>query len=132
MENTTRHRHNAEANPDQIQVCEDGDVQSENSSIDESEIDFVPDANHELDIIRTKTFMYVSDLARKSNKSLAKKSSLYNWNLMTIAIFYGLPGKIFDDYSLRYLLQDSDFVYVLECFKIRKLISSKSLIKLFR
>ena len=91
-ENTTRHRHNAEANPDQIQVCEDGDAQSENSSIDENEIDFVPDANHELDIIRTKTFMYVSDLARKSNKSLAKKSSLYNWNLMTIAIFYGLPG----------------------------------------
>ena len=35
--------------------------------------------------------MYVSDLARKSPKVLAKKSSLYHWNLLTIAIFYGLP-----------------------------------------
>ena len=35
--------------------------------------------------------MYVSDLARKSPRVLAKKSALYNWNLITIAIFYGLP-----------------------------------------
>ena len=95
VENSTRHRHNADA--DQIQVCEDGDVaqdiQSETSSLNETEIDFVPDALSDLEIIRTKTFMYVSDLARKSNRALAKKSSLYNWNLMTIAIFYGLPGK---------------------------------------
>ena len=90
---TSRHRHNAD--PDQIQVCEEGDTgqdQSETSSLNESEIDFVPDALSDIEIIRTKTFMYVSDLARKSNRALAKKSSLYNWNLMTIAIFYGLPG----------------------------------------
>ena len=49
------------------------------------------DAEIEKDVFRTKTFMYVSDLARKSPRVLAKKSALYNWNLITIAIFYGLP-----------------------------------------
>ena len=29
--------------------------------------------------------------AREYARVLAKKSALYNWNLITIAIFYGLP-----------------------------------------
>ena len=49
------------------------------------------DANRDKDVFRTKTVLYVSDLARKSPKVLAKKSSMYHWNLLTIAIFYGLP-----------------------------------------
>ena len=49
------------------------------------------DADKDKDVFRTKTFMYVSDLARKSPGVHAKKSSLYHWNLITIAIFYGLP-----------------------------------------
>ena len=67
------------------------DMASEDSSIDETDIDFLDDAEIEKDVFRTKTFMYVSDLARKSPRVLAKKSALYNWNLITIAIFYGLP-----------------------------------------
>ena len=54
-------------------------------------IDFLEDADKDKDVFRTKTFMYVSDLARKSPRVHAKKSSLYHWNLITIAIFYGLP-----------------------------------------
>lgn len=76
---------------DSIEVLASESVRSEDSSIDETDIDFLQDADQEKDVFRTKTFMYVSDLARKSPKVLAKKSSLYNWNLMTIAIFYGLP-----------------------------------------
>ena len=67
------------------------DKVSEDSSIDETDIDFLDDAEREKDVFRTKTFIYVSDLARKSPRVLAKKSALYNWNLITIAIFYGLP-----------------------------------------
>jgi dsRNA-gated channel SID-1 len=43
------------------------------------------------EIFRTKTFLFVSDLARKHHLLLAKKSMMYHWNLLTIAIFYGLP-----------------------------------------
>jgi hypothetical protein len=99
-----RHRHCAEPNaeqglpddsPDHIQVVSTiaaaNDTISEDSSLDETDIDFLRDAELEKDVFRTKTFLYVSDLARKSPQVLAKKSSLYNWNLMTIAVFYGLP-----------------------------------------
>lgn len=91
-----RQRHNAEPNgaQDEIQVVEENvrdNVSQSDSSIDETDIDFLQDAEFEKDVFRTKTFLYVSDLARKSPRVLAKKSSLYNWNLMTIAIFYGLP-----------------------------------------
>ena len=61
------------------------------SSIDETDIDMLVDADFEKDIFRTKTFLYISDLARKSPRVLAKKTQLYQWNLITIAIFYGLP-----------------------------------------
>ena len=42
-------------------------------------------------VFRTKTMLFVSDLSRKSPRVLSKKSQLYQWNLITIAIFYGLP-----------------------------------------
>ena len=68
------------------------EIRSEStSSLDETDIDFLEDADKDKDVFRTKTFMYVSDLARKSPRDHAKKSSLYHWNLITIAIFYGLP-----------------------------------------
>ena len=68
------------------------EIRSEStSSLDETDIDFLEDADKDKDVFRTKTFMYVSDLARKSPRVHAKKSSLYHWNLITIAIFYGLP-----------------------------------------
>ena len=67
------------------------DPLSEDSSVDELDIDTLPDADFEKDIFRTKITLHVSDLARKSSRVLSKKSNLYFYNLATIAIFYGLP-----------------------------------------
>ena len=67
------------------------DFVSEDSSIDEDDIDMLTDADNDKDVFRTKTMLFVSDLARKSPKVLRKKSQLYQWNLLTIAIFYALP-----------------------------------------
>jgi len=67
------------------------DCVSDDSSIDEDDIDMLTDADDEKEVFRTKTVVYVSDLARKSPSVLRKKASLYHWNLITIAIFYGLP-----------------------------------------
>ncbi len=33
----------------------------------------------------------MSDLARKHHLLLSRKAMMYHWNLLTIAIFYGLP-----------------------------------------
>ena len=55
---------------------ESSDKVSEDSSLDETDIDFLEDAEIEKDVFRTKTFMYVSDLARKSPRVLAKVCSL--------------------------------------------------------
>ncbi|XP_025101471.1 SID1 transmembrane family member 1-like isoform X2 [Pomacea canaliculata] len=59
--------------------------------LDTSDVDFLPDADFEKDVLRAKTVLYVSDLARKSYKRLSKTFKVYHWNLITIAIFYGLP-----------------------------------------
>ncbi|XP_077867553.1 SID1 transmembrane family member 1-like [Saccoglossus kowalevskii] len=64
---------------------------SDDSSIDEDEIDMLHDIEEEKDIYRTKTFLYVSDLARKDRKALRKKYKLYHWNLLPISVFYALP-----------------------------------------
>ena len=40
---------------------------------------------------RTKTILTVMDLARKNPRILRKKSQLYLWNLLTVAVFYALP-----------------------------------------
>ncbi|GBO43570.1 SID1 transmembrane family member 1, partial [Araneus ventricosus] len=37
------------------------------------------------------TILFVSDLARKKEKYLSDRTKVYSWNLLTIAIFYGLP-----------------------------------------
>ncbi|RUS79414.1 hypothetical protein EGW08_012827 [Elysia chlorotica] len=66
-------------------------VSSSSGVIDESAIDFLPDADYEKDVFRTKTALFVSDLARKKRSKLAKIYKTFYWNLLTIAIFYGLP-----------------------------------------
>ncbi|TRY77952.1 hypothetical protein TCAL_06467 [Tigriopus californicus] len=71
--------------------CDHIETLSEDSSLDETDLDALEDANFEKDVYRTKKTLYLSDLARKSPRVLAKKSNLYHWNLWTIAIFYGLP-----------------------------------------
>jgi len=40
---------------------------------------------------RTKTFLTLMDLARKDPRILRKKSQMYLWNLLTVAVFYSLP-----------------------------------------
>lgn len=61
------------------------------SSLDEDDIDMLTDAESDKDIFRTKTFLYVSDLARKEMRVLTKKSQLYIWGLLTVGVFYGVP-----------------------------------------
>ncbi|CAG2208520.1 SID1 transmembrane family member 2,SID1 transmembrane family member 1 [Mytilus edulis] len=56
----------------------------------DSSIDFLPDADKEKDVFRTKTILFVVDLARKSRKKVAKSYSLFCRNLAAISIFYGL------------------------------------------
>jgi hypothetical protein len=40
---------------------------------------------------RTKSIVTLMDLARKDSRILRKKSQLYLWNLLTVAVFYSLP-----------------------------------------
>ncbi|XP_063219057.1 SID1 transmembrane family member 1-like [Bacillus rossius redtenbacheri] len=61
------------------------------SSLDETDIDMLMDADSEKEIFRTKTVLTVADLARKHPRVLHKKSQLYLWNLLTVAVFYSLP-----------------------------------------
>ncbi|KDR19041.1 SID1 transmembrane family member 1-like [Zootermopsis nevadensis] len=61
------------------------------SSLDETDIDMMQDADSDKDVFRTKTFLTVMDLARKNPRILRKKSQLYLWNLLTVAVFYSLP-----------------------------------------
>ncbi|XP_058866366.1 SID1 transmembrane family member 2-like isoform X2 [Acipenser ruthenus] len=61
------------------------------SSVEEDEYDTLADIESDKNVIRTKKFLYVSDLARKDKKILSKKYQIYFWNIATIAVFYALP-----------------------------------------
>ncbi|XP_060702675.1 SID1 transmembrane family member 2 isoform X2 [Hemiscyllium ocellatum] len=61
------------------------------SSIEEDEYDTLADIDSDKNVIRTKRFLYVSDLARKDKRVLSKKYKIYFWNIATIAVFYALP-----------------------------------------
>ncbi|XP_064595642.1 SID1 transmembrane family member 1-like isoform X2 [Liolophura sinensis] len=82
-------------------------------SLDTTDIDLLHDADEEKEVVRTKTFLYVADLARKSRKSLAKRYKLYHWNLVTIAIFYGLPvvQLVITYQQVLHLTGDEDICY---------------------
>ncbi|XP_071044325.1 SID1 transmembrane family member 1 isoform X2 [Parasteatoda tepidariorum] len=60
-------------------------------SFDETDMDKLPDAELDKNVVRTKTIIFVSDLAKKKDKYLSDRSKVYSWNLLTVAIFYGLP-----------------------------------------
>ncbi|CAK9831549.1 SID1 transmembrane family member 1 [Anthophora retusa] len=66
-------------------------VSSNDSSLDEDDIDFMQDAFSYKEVVRTKRVISVCDLARKNPKILMHKSRLYLFYLLTIAIFYTLP-----------------------------------------
>uniref|UniRef100_A0A4W3HPJ8 SID1 transmembrane family member 2 n=1 Tax=Callorhinchus milii TaxID=7868 RepID=A0A4W3HPJ8_CALMI len=61
------------------------------SSIEEDEYDTLADIDSDKNVIRTKKYLYVSDLARKDKRVLSKKYKIYFWNIATIAVFYALP-----------------------------------------
>lgn len=64
---------------------------SDHSSMDETEYDTITEAVSERHIYRGKGVLFVSDLARKPPRILQKKSYLYLWHVITVAVFYGLP-----------------------------------------
>lgn len=56
-----------------------------NSSIDITDIDLMTDAFSDKNVIRTKTFLFVADLAHKGPRFHGKKSQLYMWNLLIVS-----------------------------------------------
>ncbi|XP_076974477.1 SID1 transmembrane family member 1 isoform X2 [Tamandua tetradactyla] len=75
------------SSPDSGQPCQ---VDSD-SSVEESDFDTMPDIESDKNIIRTKKFLYLSDLSRKDRRIVSKKYKIYFWNIITIAVFYALP-----------------------------------------
>ncbi|CAG06460.1 unnamed protein product, partial [Tetraodon nigroviridis] len=61
------------------------------SSVEEDDYDTLDDIDSDKNIVRTKKFLCVSDLARKDKRVLSKKYQIYFWNIATIAVFYALP-----------------------------------------
>ncbi|XP_068773019.1 SID1 transmembrane family member 2 isoform X5 [Struthio camelus] len=61
------------------------------SSVEEDDYDTLADINYDKNVIRTKQYLYVADLARKDKRVLRKKYQIYFWNIATIAVFYALP-----------------------------------------
>ncbi|XP_062873160.1 SID1 transmembrane family member 2 isoform X1 [Trichomycterus rosablanca] len=61
------------------------------SSVEEDDYDTLADIDSDKNIVRTKKYLCVSDLARKDNRVLSKKYQIYFWNIATIAVFYALP-----------------------------------------
>ncbi|KAJ3590918.1 hypothetical protein NHX12_008866, partial [Muraenolepis orangiensis] len=61
------------------------------SSVEEDDYDTLADIDSDKNIVRTKKFLYVSDLSRKDKRVLSKKYQIYFWNIATIGVFYALP-----------------------------------------
>ncbi|XP_048120728.1 SID1 transmembrane family member 2 isoform X1 [Alosa alosa] len=61
------------------------------SSVEEDDYDTLADIDYDKNIVRTKKYLCVSDLARKDKRILSKKYQIYFWNISTIAVFYALP-----------------------------------------
>ncbi|XP_075377156.1 SID1 transmembrane family member 2 isoform X6 [Mycteria americana] len=61
------------------------------SSIEEDDYDTLADIDYDKNVIRTKQYLCVADLARKDKRVLRKKYQIYFWNIATIAVFYALP-----------------------------------------
>ncbi|XP_036113773.1 SID1 transmembrane family member 2 isoform X7 [Molossus molossus] len=61
------------------------------SSVEEDDYDTLTDIESDKNVIRTKQYLCVADLARKDKRVLRKKYQIYFWNIATIAVFYALP-----------------------------------------
>ncbi|XP_030632635.1 SID1 transmembrane family member 2-like [Chanos chanos] len=61
------------------------------SLVEEYDFDTLPDIESDQNIVRTKRYLCVSDLAKADNTVLSKQYQIYFWNIATIAVFYALP-----------------------------------------
>ncbi|XP_069597538.1 SID1 transmembrane family member 2 isoform X2 [Ranitomeya imitator] len=61
------------------------------SSVEEDDYDTLTDIESDKNVIRTKKYLCVADLARKDKRVMRKKYQIYFWNISTIAVFYALP-----------------------------------------
>ncbi|XP_075046209.1 SID1 transmembrane family member 2 isoform X2 [Mixophyes fleayi] len=61
------------------------------SSVEEDDYDTLTDIESDKNVIRTKKYLCVADLARKDKRVIRKKYQIYFWNISTIAVFYALP-----------------------------------------
>lgn len=61
------------------------------SSVEEDDYDMLANTDYDKNVIRTKQYLCMADLARKDKRVLWKKYQIYFWNIATIAVFYGLP-----------------------------------------
>ncbi|XP_066257753.1 SID1 transmembrane family member 1-like isoform X3 [Euwallacea similis] len=87
--------------PRQMQYAVDNDttITSLNSSaanldsqsLDETDYDHIQEIEFDREMRLCRSQPVLSDLARKPPKVLAKKSYLYLYNVLTVALFYGLP-----------------------------------------
>ena len=60
-------------------------------SLDETEYDVVSESDQDRGIRLRKSVIYLSDLARMDPRVHKYKSYLYLYNVLTVALFYGLP-----------------------------------------
>uniref|UniRef100_A0A8C6XK34 SID1 transmembrane family member 1 n=1 Tax=Naja naja TaxID=35670 RepID=A0A8C6XK34_NAJNA len=67
------------------------DSDTDSSVEEESDFDTMPEIESNKNVIRTKMFLYLSDLSRKDRRIVSKKYKIYFWNIITIAVFYALP-----------------------------------------
>uniref|UniRef100_A0A8D0GJ83 SID1 transmembrane family member 1 n=1 Tax=Sphenodon punctatus TaxID=8508 RepID=A0A8D0GJ83_SPHPU len=68
-----------------------GGSDTDSSVEEESDFDTMPEIDSDKNVIRTKVFLYLSDLSRKDRRIVSKKYKIYFWNIITIAVFYALP-----------------------------------------
>lgn len=66
-------------------------ILTDSISIDETEYDFTNEVETNADLRLGRGNPCLSDLATKHPKVLKKKSYLYLYNVLTVAVFYGLP-----------------------------------------
>lgn len=60
-------------------------------SLDDTDYDHIQEIDTDREVRLCRSQPYLSDLARKPPTVLAKKSYLYLYNVLTVALFYGLP-----------------------------------------
>ncbi|KAM4794743.1 SID1 transmembrane family member 1 isoform 1-T1 [Rhinophrynus dorsalis] len=66
-------------------------VYSDSSVDEESDFEAMSEMESDKNVIRAKSFLYVSDLSVKDRRTISKKYKIYFWNIITIAVFYALP-----------------------------------------